>query len=212
MALRQYVMLRTLGEGGYGKVKLALHLRRARRCGCLGEMEVRRLFRQILAALSHCHAHGVAHRDLKPENLLLDWHRNIKLADFGLSAQFSGAALLKTPCGSPEFASPELFCRQEYSGPAADVWSLGVVLYDMVTGELTFEGNSFGELRARVLSSIYHEPHYLSQQNRDLMRKMMTLDHQSRSTLDSVIQHPWVGLPNGLSPAVSRPWAGTRPQ
>ncbi|XP_037348472.1 serine/threonine-protein kinase MARK1-like [Talpa occidentalis] len=70
----------------------------------------------------------------------------------------------------------------------------------MVTGELPFEGNTFGELRARVLSGIYHEPHYLSQQCRDLLKKMMTLDPQSRSTLDSIIKHPWVGLPNGLPP------------
>ncbi|XP_037374284.1 MAP/microtubule affinity-regulating kinase 3-like [Talpa occidentalis] len=139
-------------------------------------MEVHHLFHQILAALSHCHTWGVAHRDLKPENLLLDRHQNIKLADFALSAQFSVAALLKTPCGSLQFVAPEILRRQEYSGPAADVWSLGVVLYDMVTGKLPFEGTSLGELRARVLSIVYHEPHYLSQQCRDLLRKMRTLD------------------------------------
>ncbi|XP_054544583.1 MAP/microtubule affinity-regulating kinase 3-like [Talpa occidentalis] len=243
MALRQFVVLRTLGEGGYGKVKLALHLPTgtevaikivpkggnrdkflAREVACMKVLRhpnVLQLFQVVdtedevllvlervqegdlettCAALSHCHARGVAHRDLKPENLLLDRHRNIKLADFGLSAQFSGASLLKTPCGTPEFVAPELFRRQAYSGPVADVWSLGVVLYDMVTGELPFEGNTFGELRARVLSGIYHEPHYLSQQCRDLLKKMMTLNPQSRSTLDSIIKHPWVGLPNGLPP------------
>ncbi|XP_054553745.1 5'-AMP-activated protein kinase catalytic subunit alpha-1-like [Talpa occidentalis] len=166
------------------------------KCGCLGEMESCHFFQQILATLSHGHAQGVAHRDLKPEKLLLDQHQNIKLADFGLSAQFSGAALLNTPCGSPEFMVPEILHHQEYSGPSVDVWSLGVVLYEMVTGELPFKGTSLGELRGRVLSGVYHEPHCLSQQCQDLLRMMMTLDPQSRSNLDSIIQLTWVGLTN----------------
>ncbi|XP_054544939.1 MAP/microtubule affinity-regulating kinase 3-like [Talpa occidentalis] len=166
--------------------------------GRLGEVEARRLFQQMLAALSHCHARGVAHRDLKPENLLLDKHQNLKLSDFGLSAQFSGAALLQTACGSPQFMAPEILLHKLYSGPAADVWSLGVVLYNMVTGELPFKGTSLGELRTRVLSGVYQEPRYLSQDCRDLLKNMMTLDPQSRSTLDDIIQHPWVGLTNGL--------------
>ncbi|XP_037376941.1 serine/threonine-protein kinase MARK2-like [Talpa occidentalis] len=167
--------------------------------GRLKESEARQIFWQLLSALSYCHAKGIAHRDLKPENLLLDQHKNIKVADFGLGVQCANQAL-STYCGSPEFTAPEIYLHQMYKGPTADVWSLGVILYNMVTGEMPFVGTNARELRDSVLSGHYYEPDYLSEQCRDLLRELMVRDPQSRSALESIIQHPWVRMKNGLLP------------
>uniref|UniRef100_A0A8D0A5B7 5'-AMP-activated protein kinase catalytic subunit alpha-1 n=1 Tax=Sander lucioperca TaxID=283035 RepID=A0A8D0A5B7_SANLU len=76
--------------------------------GKLDEKESRRLFQQIISAVDYCHRHMVVHRDLKPENVLLDAHMNAKIADFGLSNMMSDGEFLRTSCGSPNYAAPEV--------------------------------------------------------------------------------------------------------
>ncbi|VAI89997.1 unnamed protein product [Triticum turgidum subsp. durum] len=103
----------------------------------LKEDETRRIFQQLVSALTFCHAQGVYHRDIKPDNLLVDEHGNLKVADFGLSAHADTArreALLHTVCGTPLYVPPEVFARRGYDGAKADAWSCGIVLFVLAAG------------------------------------------------------------------------------
>ncbi|XP_013617826.1 PREDICTED: probable serine/threonine-protein kinase MARK-C [Brassica oleracea var. oleracea] len=98
--------------------------------GRLQEEEARNFFQQIISGVEYCHRNMVVHRDLKPENLLLDSRCNIKIADFGLSNVMRDGHFLKTSCGSPNYAAPEVISGKLYAGP--DVWSCGVILYALL--------------------------------------------------------------------------------
>lgn len=160
--------------------------------GKLSEPEARKLFWQILSAVEYCHNNRVVHRDLKTENLLLDENLNVKIADFGFSNYTKENELLKTWCGSPPYAAPEIFEGKEYEGPAIDIWSLGVVLYVLVCAALPFDGESVHEVRDRVLEGRFRVPYYMSSELEDLIRKILVKNPAQRYTLNQIKGHPWL--------------------
>ncbi|XP_037697471.1 serine/threonine-protein kinase SIK3 isoform X3 [Choloepus didactylus] len=162
--------------------------------GRMAEKEARRKFKQIVAAVYFCHCQNIVHRDLKAENLLLDANLNIKIADFGFSNLFTPGQLLKTWCGSPPYAAPELFEGKEYDGPKVDIWSLGVVLYVLVCGALPFDGSTLQNLRARVLSGKFRIPFFMSTECEHLIRHMLVLDPNKRLSMEQICKHKWMKL------------------
>uniref|UniRef100_A0A1I7Z0E2 non-specific serine/threonine protein kinase n=1 Tax=Steinernema glaseri TaxID=37863 RepID=A0A1I7Z0E2_9BILA len=158
----------------------------------LKECEAREKFWQIISAVDYCHKHSIVHRDLKAENLLLDANYNIKIADFGFSNFFTQGDVLRTFCGSPPYAAPEVFEGQNYMGPEIDVWSLGVVLYVLICGVLPFEGSNLQILRERVLSGRFRVPFFMSIDCENLIRRMLKVDPSKRITMEQIKNHRWM--------------------
>uniref|UniRef100_A0A8C2XI59 non-specific serine/threonine protein kinase n=1 Tax=Cyclopterus lumpus TaxID=8103 RepID=A0A8C2XI59_CYCLU len=160
--------------------------------GRMKEKEARAKFRQIVSAVQYCHQKHIVHRDLKAENLLLDADMNIKIADFGFSNEFTMGNKLDTFCGSPPYAAPELFQGKKYDGPEVDVWSLGVILYTLVSGSLPFDGQNLKELRERVLRGKYRIPFYMSTDCENLLKRFLVLNPSKRGTLEQIMKDRWI--------------------
>ena len=168
--------------------------------GRLGENEARHFFQQIISGVEYCHRNMVVHRDLKPENLLLDSRNSVKIADFGLSNVMRDGHFLKTSCGSPNYAAPEVISGKLYSGPEVDVWSCGVILYALLCGSLPFDDESIPNLFKKIKGGIYSLPSHLSPGARDLISRMLFVDPLKRITMAEIRHHPWfvVHLPRYL--------------
>ena len=162
--------------------------------GRLPEAEARHFFQQIVSGVEYCHRHMVVHRDLKPENLLLDGAMRVKIADFGLSNVMRDGRFLKTSCGSPNYAAPEVISGRLYAGPEVDVWSCGVILYALLCGSLPFDDENIPSLFKKIKAGAYALPSHLSPGARDLIPRMLLVDPLKRVTLPEVRAHPWFAL------------------
>lgn len=147
--------------------------------------------------------------DLKPENLLLDSRMNVKIADFGLSNVMRDGHFLKTSCGSPNYAAPEVISGRLYAGPEVDVWSCGVILYALLCGSLPFDDENIPNLFKKIKGGIYTLPSHLSPGARDLIPRMLLVEPLKRITIPEIRQHPWftVHLPRYLAVMYSDPVA-----
>mmetsp|Transcript_102721 Transcript_102721/g.257543 ORF Transcript_102721/g.257543 Transcript_102721/m.257543 type:complete len:398 (+) Transcript_102721:133-1326(+) len=186
------------------------------RSGRVPEDQARPIFLQLVAALSHCHAHGVAHLDLKPENVLLSADGEVKLADFGLSMRFREGEMLTESVGSPNYAAPELFVRGcRYDGRKADVWSCGVVLFVLLTGRLPFDAENLPTLAARIKRGSYSIPGHVSEEAADLLQHMLDVVPGRRLSVEEIAQHAWslsATLPRTVEVATAANGEGAPPE
>jgi len=132
---------------------------------------------------------------LKPENLLLDENGNIKISDFGLSNVLRPGSLFSTWCGSPVYTPPEVVLRRQYNGISMDIWSLGVVLYVLVTGGMPWrlESNVVKNIDDLIAGN-YEIPDFLrvSKDCADLIGTMLIADYSKRATLETIMNHKWI--------------------
>ncbi|KAG8947666.1 hypothetical protein FRC04_010600 [Tulasnella sp. 424] len=168
--------------------------------GRLAPPEALKYFREIIYGVDYCHRFNIAHRDLKPENLLLDSHKNIKIADFGMAAMEIANGMLETSCGSPHYASPEIVAGKAYHGSASDIWSCGVVLFALLVGRLPFDDPNMRVLLQKVRAGRFEIPSYIPADAKDLLRKMLVVDPEYRITMPDIIKHPFF-----CNPSVPRP-------
>ncbi|KAG7383043.1 Protein kinase [Phytophthora boehmeriae] len=171
--------------------------------GRLAPEEARHFFHQIISGVEYCHFHRIVHRDLKPENLLLDADNNVKIADFGLSNSMEDGDFLRTSCGSPNYAAPEVISGNLYAGPEVDVWSCGVILYALLCGSLPFDDESIPNLFKKIRGGMYSLPSHLSEMARDLIPRMLVVDPMKRITIPEIRQHPWFQI--DLPPYLQHP-------
>ncbi|XP_042321503.1 testis-specific serine/threonine-protein kinase 5-like isoform X3 [Sceloporus undulatus] len=158
----------------------------------LEEEEARRLFRQIVSAVAHCHNVGIVHRDLKCENILLDERGFIKLTDFGFANRYSlKNSLMSTFCGSVAYTAPEILMSKKYNGELADLWSLGVILYAMVTGKLPFKERQPHKMIHVIKQGLaFRQP--VSPECQNLIEGLLQLKPASRLGLQQVATHRWM--------------------
>lgn len=180
--------------------------------GPLQEFEAVKLFRQILAGLGYCHRFGICHRDLKPENILLDSQGNVKLADFGMAALQPAGYWLKTSCGSPHYAAPEIVRGEDYRGDKADLWSCGIILFALLTSYLPFDDQDDIRNTLKLVKTAKVEiPSDVSPEAADLIHKILQKKPEKRIDMADVWKHPLLRRYECLDPVMSNPYIGPAP-
>ena len=174
--------------------------------GCYSEEEGKVVFAQICAGVAYLHSRDICHRDLKPDNVLLTAaDGTAKISDFGLARHASSQSEnnFRTYCGTPHYFAPEMFKLQKQQvdgyGKAVDVWSLGVILYIIVSGKPPFDDENLGE---QVVNGIFEfdgpEFDCVSDNAKDLICRLMTVDPKLRLTCDEALRHVWLSGVPGL--------------
>lgn len=142
--------------------------------------------------MAYLHKIGCAHRDIKPSNILVDWKYNIKVIDFGLGNVYEENEKLKTACGSPCYAAPEIISGQTYDPMSVDIWSCGITLYTMVCGCLPFDEESKTALYDKILACKFHLSRSLSPEVTDLIKRILVKEVEKRPSIDEILKHPWM--------------------
>ena len=155
--------------------------------------KVQKIFTQLVGAVSYVHQKACVHRDLKLENILLDKHENVKLVDFGFTREYEGKmSYLQTWCGTVCYSAPEMLKGEKYAGEKVDVWSLGIILYALLAGELPWDEDDEIATKMKILKEEPKYTDHISEQAKDLISKLLSKRPLLRSTLADVLQHPWL--------------------
>lgn len=160
------------------------------------DVEAARFYSQIISGIEYMHKLKIVHRDLKPENLLLEARGRLKIVDFGLSNLYKQDELLKTACGSPCYAAPEMIAGKKYNGLGVDIWSSGVILFAMLAGYLPFEDPNTSQLYKKILAGDYKFPKYISMEARDFLKNILVTDPSKRYGVHDIRKHPWMNTCN----------------
>lgn len=165
----------------------------------LNEDKAYEYFIQICNAILFLHSHGIIHRDIKPENCLLDMNKNIKLCDFGWTTRVS-SQLRTTFCGTFEYMAPEIIQEHPYS-KSVDIWSLGILLYEMLHGYSPFRGNGNAkEIMKNILKGKFQfKKESLSNEVQSLINELLDPNENKRITIEKVYLHPWIKKYNSIT-------------
>lgn len=161
--------------------------------GPLEPAKVQKIFTQLVGAVTYVHSKSCVHRDLKLENILLDKHENVKLVDFGFTREYEGkASYLQTWCGTVCYSAPEMLKGEKYAGEKVDIWSLGIILYALLCGELPFDEDDEGATRIKILKEEPQYPDHIPLQARDLLKTLLSKRPILRPTFSDILASPWL--------------------
>lgn len=161
--------------------------------GALPAAKVKKIFTQLVGAVAYVHSKSCVHRDLKLENILLDKNENVKLCDFGFTREYEGkASYLQTFCGTVCYSAPEMLKGEKYAGEKVDVWSLGIILYALLAGELPFDEDDDQATKNKILSE---EPIFSDKfpdDAKELIRLLLAKRPLLRPSLEEILAHPFL--------------------
>ncbi|CAG9798671.1 unnamed protein product [Chironomus riparius] len=161
--------------------------------GIYSEDKASIMFKQVSLAVQHMHHLGYVHRDIKAENILVQSDEHYKLCDFGFSTQITSSQdYLNTFCGSPPYAAPELFKDEQYLASPVDIWSLGILLFFILTGSMPFSAPSIPQLRTTILKGEYQLPGILSPSCVKLIQNTLLHNPLHRPSIDQILRCEWL--------------------
>lgn len=161
--------------------------------GKLETSKVQKIFTQLVGAVSYVHGKKCVHRDLKLENILLDKNENVKLVDFGFTREYNGTtSYLQTWCGTVCYSAPEMLKGEKYAGEKVDVWSLGIILFALLCGELPFDEDDETATKNRILKEDPIYPEYVPQQAKELIQKLLSKRPLLRPSLADILRDPYL--------------------
>lgn len=167
-------------------------LRYVRAAGPLSESHAREIFRQIVYGLGHIHARSVLHRDIKLDNILMDSDGGVKICDFGVSKIVSKDDTVREQCGTPAYIAPEVIGNEGYQGFYIDHWSLGVLLYAMLTANVPFKAKNMEELLEVIKTKKVAFPVKISENAMDLIKSLLRLNPIERLSIPEILSHAWM--------------------
>ncbi|CAN8099717.1 unnamed protein product [Discula destructiva] len=163
------------------------------RHGKLPVDKVQKTFTQLVGAVAHVHQKHCVHRDLKLENILLDKHENVKLLDFGFAREYEGKTnYLQTFCGTICYSAPEMLKGEKYAGEKVDVWSLGIILYALLCGELPFDDDDDDVTRRKILTEEPKYPDHIPPEALSLIKQLLSKRPFPRPGLLDILNHPFL--------------------
>ncbi len=152
-----------------------------------------KIFTQLVGAVAYIHSKQCVHRDLKLENVLLDKHENVKLVDFGFTREYEGkASYLQTFCGTVCYSAPEMLRGEKYAGEKVDVWSLGIILYALLKGELPFDEDDDAATKAKILKEEPTYPDTFPEAAKTLISKLLSKRPFPRPSLADILADPFL--------------------
>lgn len=155
------------------------------------EQALLKIFYQTCVAIEYIHSKNIMHRDLKPENILLDADMNVKICDFGWSAEFYEDVNRETLCGTYEYMAPEVFFRNKQT-KKTDIWALGVLLYELFHGYAPFRGTRMDTVMHAIMRNVVAFKKNLAPDVKDLIIKILIFDPKKRPPIEDVLDHPLI--------------------
>lgn len=165
------------------------------------ESEAREAIKSIIDAIMYCHSLNIVHRDIKPENLLLQSKdldlSTLKISDFGLARFVKAEQYAQTQCGTPGYVAPEIIMEQPY-GKECDYWSIGVVLYILLSGSPPFFEDERADLFEKIKTASYEFEDAswgsISQEAKDLVSNILKANPAERYSCEQMLAHPWMQM------------------
>ena len=158
----------------------------------LSEKTAKIFFKQIIEGIKYIHSQNIVHRDIKLENILIDLNNNIKICDFGVGIMINQNSILHDQCGTPVYMAPEIIKNEGYFGFPVDIWSSGIALYIMLSGNVPFNRGKLHDLQYSILNTPLNPIKDISNEANDLLKGLLNKDPNKRLSPEEILNHPWL--------------------